>query len=73
MAGQASMTYLQACSPPKRRVIAGFQKTNTWPELHLAIEGRTQSYWMHVAVPLTAPLSKLDDFLRHTWLECCGT
>ena len=27
---------------------------------------------MHVAVPLTAPLSKLDDFLRHTWLECCG-
>ena len=27
---------------------------------------------MHVVVPLTAPLSKLDDFLRHTWLECCG-
>jgi len=27
---------------------------------------------MHVAVPATAPLSKLDDFLRHTWLECCG-
>ena len=27
---------------------------------------------MHVAVPLSAPLSKLDDFLRHTWLECCG-
>ena len=27
---------------------------------------------MHVAVPVTAPLSKLDDFLRHTWLECCG-
>ena len=22
--------------------------------------------------PLIAPLSKLDDFLRHTWLECCG-
>ena len=21
---------------------------------------------------LTAPLSKLDDFLRHTWLEYCG-
>ena len=27
---------------------------------------------MHVAVPVTAPLSKLDRFLRHTWLECCG-
>lgn len=27
---------------------------------------------MHVAAPVTAPLSRLDDFLRHTWLECCG-
>jgi hypothetical protein len=27
---------------------------------------------MHVAVPVTAPLSQLDHFLRHTWLECCG-
>ena len=27
---------------------------------------------MHVALPLTVRLSKLDDFLRHTWLECCG-
>ena len=27
---------------------------------------------MHVAVPETAPLSKLDNFLRHVWLECCG-
>jgi len=27
---------------------------------------------MHVAVPVTAPLRKLDDFLRHTWLECCA-
>ena len=27
---------------------------------------------MHVAVPVTAPLRKLDDFLRRAWLECCG-
>jgi hypothetical protein len=27
---------------------------------------------MHAAVPVTAPLSKLDRFLRDTWLECCG-
>jgi hypothetical protein len=27
---------------------------------------------MHLAVPVTAPLGKLDRFLRHTWLECCG-
>jgi len=43
------------------------------PSFHLAIEGRdAKGYWMHVAVPVTAPLSKLDAFLRHTWLECCG-
>jgi len=27
---------------------------------------------MHVAAPVKAPLSKLDAFLRHIWLECCG-
>jgi hypothetical protein len=27
---------------------------------------------MHVASPITAPLTKLDRFLRQTWLECCG-
>lgn len=27
---------------------------------------------MQVAVPMTAPLRKLDHFLRHIWLECCG-
>jgi hypothetical protein len=27
---------------------------------------------MHLAVPAKAPLSRLDDFLRHIWLECCG-
>jgi hypothetical protein len=27
---------------------------------------------MHLAAPLRTPLSKLDRFLRKTWLECCG-
>jgi hypothetical protein len=27
---------------------------------------------MHVALPVNATLTKLDAFLRHTWLECCG-
>jgi hypothetical protein len=26
---------------------------------------------MHLGVPLEAPLSRLDSFLRRTWLECC--
>ena len=39
---------------------------------HLLIEGGEGLYWLHLAVPQNLPLSKLDEFLRLTWLECCG-
>jgi hypothetical protein len=43
------------------------------PSFHLLVEGRhAKAYWMHAAVPIDAPFSKLDHFLRRTWLECCG-
>ena len=29
-------------------------------------------YWLDVEVEAGAGLSKLDAFLRHTWVECCG-
>lgn len=29
-------------------------------------------YWMLVAVPKSLSLGALDEFLRDTWLECCG-
>lgn len=29
-------------------------------------------YWLYLAVPFTATLEDLDDFLRETWLECCS-
>ena len=73
--GRASMTrHLSACCQPKAsELLAASKKRPPAPSFHLAIEGRDdKAYWMHVAVPATAPLSKLDDFLRHTWLECCG-
>jgi hypothetical protein len=75
MVGRISMTrHVQACSPPEASGLPPASRKQTpGPNFHLAIEGRdAKAYWMHVAVPLTAPLSKLDDFLRHTWLECCG-
>src|SRR5258708_4854280 len=75
VAGQASMTrHLSACCQPEASgLLPVSEKRPPAPSFHLAIEGRdAKAYWMHVAVPLTAPLSKLDDFLRHTWLECCG-
>ncbi len=73
--GRASMTrHLSGCSPAEASTstpAAGKQQPG--PSFHLVIEGRdAKAYWMHVAVPVTAPLSKLDRFLRHTWLECCG-
>jgi hypothetical protein len=40
---------------------------------HLVAEGRDlPMYWMHLEMPADATLADLDDFLRDTWLECCG-
>ena len=65
MAGEASMTrHLSACRQPNAsELLPASEKRPPVPNFHLAIEGRdSKAYWMHVAVPLTAPLSKLDDF-----------
>jgi Plasmid pRiA4b ORF-3-like protein len=41
--------------------------------LHIVVQGGHRNiYWLHLAVPQHLPLSALDDFLRRTWLECCG-
>ena len=41
--------------------------------LHLQVVGRDRPmYWMHIEIPASATLTDLDDFLRLTWLECCG-
>jgi len=73
--GRASMTrHLGACRQPQASgLLPVSEKRPPVPHFHLVIEGRhDKACWMHVAVPLTAPLSKLDNFLRRTWLECCG-
>ena len=42
-------------------------------ELPSAIEGRDYpDYWLHLEMTSDAPLRVLDQFLRDTWLECCG-
>ena len=39
----------------------------------LAIEGRDfPGYWLHLEITADATLRVLDQFLRDTWLECCG-
>ena len=74
-AGRASMTrHLRTCGQREAsRPLPVSAKRPSVPSFHLAIEGGdAKEYWIDVAVPLTDPLTKLDDFLRHTWLECCG-
>ncbi|MDR3279806.1 MAG: hypothetical protein LBT23_04780 [Synergistaceae bacterium] len=31
-----------------------------------------KNFWLFVDIPLEKTLSKLDEFLRDIWLECCG-
>ncbi len=51
----------------------GRQKTQKTSKFHLVVEGRDlPQYWMHLEVPASATLTTLDQFLRNTWLECCG-
>ena len=39
----------------------------------LVVEGRDlPEYWLHLDIRADATLEDLDDFLRRTWLECCG-
>jgi Plasmid pRiA4b ORF-3-like protein len=48
-------------------------KGQTTPHLHLQVEGLyLPIYWMHLDIPASATLETLDQFLRDTWLECCG-
>jgi len=72
--GRAAMTrHLAACSQPQASTVAFTGKQQLGQSFHLFVEGRdAKAYWMHLSAPVTAPLSKLDRFLRDIWLECCG-
>jgi hypothetical protein len=40
---------------------------------HLQVQGTWRpEYWMHLEMPGSLTLEKLDTFLRDIWLECCG-
>lgn len=53
---------------------SGASRANSGNEVfHLRVQGGYRNtYWMHLAVPQDLTLERLDQFLRHTWLECCG-
>jgi len=60
--------HLSTCGQP-----GAPEELESGPSFHLVIEGRSaKQYWLHVAVPVSTSLNKLDRFLRQIWLECCG-
>lgn len=60
--------HLNSCARREETASDGDQSV-----FHLLIEGRgAPDYWMHVEIGSEARLKDLDDFLRETWLECCG-
>jgi hypothetical protein len=71
MFGKAAMTrHLSQCSQTQTPAATGSQAPS--PAFHLVVEGGRKAYWLHLSVPVQAPLRKLDGFLRDIWLECCG-
>jgi len=59
--------HLSTCGAP------GPEKEPPNQSFHLFVEARhNKMYWMHLGVPLDAPLARVDAFLRDIWLECCG-
>src|SRR5260370_10289602 len=72
---RASMArHLKTCSLPDPKLAVSAPASQPPNQsFHLFVEGRhAKAYWMHLAVPVEAPLSKVDAFLRGIWLECCG-
>jgi hypothetical protein len=72
---KSTMTkHLQSCVQRKSAIATTNEKSTKKTSLmHLLVEGREQpQYWMHIEIPADVTLQTLDNFLRRTWLECCG-
>jgi len=52
---------------------SGGRRSDKKSFFHIVVEGKyCPEYWMHLEVPVDSKLRILDNFLRRTWLECCG-
>jgi len=73
---KSGMTRHLATCPERQKRIAHADKQTRSPRrriLQLHIEGFDRpEYWKRLEVPAEMTLLKLDNYLRMTWLECCG-
>ena len=51
---------------------SGTDPTEHEHSLHLSVNDGSGLYWLELAVRADTTLRQLDEFLRGTWLECCG-
>jgi hypothetical protein len=73
-AGAGIVRHLKACKARQAAIAtqagSGAAKTKLF---HLSIKGTYDPiFWLNLEVPASATLYDLDQFLRDTWLECCG-
>jgi hypothetical protein len=67
--------HLATCAARQAAIEAELKsdKGKTGKLMHLQVVGTyMRDYWMHIEIPAVATLAALDDFLRDTWVECCG-
>jgi hypothetical protein len=71
--------HLKYCK--ERKAVLAEEQTNTATNkeakktklFHIVVEGHyNPQYWMHLELPAEDTFYDLDQFLRDTWLECCG-
>lgn len=67
------MNHLKTCPKRVSALNAGQSRLRSTKLFHLLIEGHyLPHYWIHLEITASSPLQTLDDFLRATWVECCG-
>jgi hypothetical protein len=62
--------HIQACLKKSHPQTGGGERL-----FHIVVQGMGLSgdlYWLHLKVQAGAKFKDLDNFLRKTWLECCG-
>ncbi|MHC4681863.1 MAG: IS1096 element passenger TnpR family protein, partial [Planctomycetota bacterium] len=72
---KSAMTrHLKSCRQKEGSELASSGRRSRKKDVfHLLVEGRyCPEYWMHIELSADARLEALDNFLRDTWLECCG-
>lgn len=63
--------HLAACSQIAKILHSNFSETSGYL-LKVFPAQASSIYWMFLAIPKNGTLLLLDQFLRKTWLECCG-